>query len=311
MKSFSLVTLLTFLMSGVFGQEVTPIQTLLSPGAGFIALTGYHGAIQTSLQYRNQWPGIPSTFVNYDLTVDAYLPSVRSGIGLALSHDRTGSGQSQINGAQLNLSHRYLIKKASLLGGLSYQYSSLRLDWQCFYCNIPPIYPMNTGGIPVASTLPGHRLQSSVGVFVSDFLFLYQVGYSTRMSPFKDEPNYERVTHSAYAAYRFALSTDVDITPSANFRRDSFLPDDHFNALTLACNARYKFLQAGALYRWGDAAGVQMGAILANRCLISYSYDITVSSLGTQTLGSHELGLRLTLNKNKAKDVLVENLWAL
>lgn len=47
---------------------------------------------EVGLTYRNQWPGIPATFVTYGATAVIPVRSINSGIGMSFMNDMQGSG---------------------------------------------------------------------------------------------------------------------------------------------------------------------------------------------------------------------------
>lgn len=63
---------------------------------------------EIGITYRNQWPGIPATFVTYGAEFVMPVRSLSSGIGISITNDMQGSGV--INLTSANLLYGYLIK---------------------------------------------------------------------------------------------------------------------------------------------------------------------------------------------------------
>jgi type IX secretion system PorP/SprF family membrane protein len=63
---------------------------------------------EVGLVYRNQWPGIPATFVTYGATAVIPVQSLHSGIGVSFLNDMQGSGV--INRTSASLLYGYLLK---------------------------------------------------------------------------------------------------------------------------------------------------------------------------------------------------------
>jgi type IX secretion system PorP/SprF family membrane protein len=63
---------------------------------------------EVGLVYRNQWPGIPATFVTYGATVVIPVESLQSGVGVSFLNDMQGSGV--INRTSASLLYGYLLK---------------------------------------------------------------------------------------------------------------------------------------------------------------------------------------------------------
>jgi type IX secretion system PorP/SprF family membrane protein len=63
---------------------------------------------EIGLTYRNQWPGIPATFVTYGAAFTLPVRSLNSGIGVSVTNDMQGSGV--INQTSVSLLYGYLIE---------------------------------------------------------------------------------------------------------------------------------------------------------------------------------------------------------
>lgn len=63
---------------------------------------------EVGLAYRNQWPGIPATFVTYGATVVIPVETLHSGVGISFLNDMQGSGV--INRTSASLLYGYLLK---------------------------------------------------------------------------------------------------------------------------------------------------------------------------------------------------------
>ena len=133
-------TLLTSLMVWVsFGQDfhfsgfmqnmvyVNPAYAAL-PSSGEIGLT-----------YRNQWPGIPATFVTYGASLVIPVRSLNSGIGVNFMNDMQGGGV--INQNSISLLYGYLFNASSswqIGAGISasYVFKSFNADELVFRSDI-------------------------------------------------------------------------------------------------------------------------------------------------------------------------------
>src|SRR5205809_7578306 len=72
------------------------------------AFTGANVCSRVSLNYRNQWSGIPGTFTSYQASIDHTLRSYNSGIGLQFFSDKAGLGSLRTN--QISLLYAYEAK---------------------------------------------------------------------------------------------------------------------------------------------------------------------------------------------------------
>jgi type IX secretion system PorP/SprF family membrane protein len=81
------------------------IQTMAYVNPAYAALPSMG---EVGLAYRNQWPGIPATFVTYGATVIIPVETVHSGVGVSFLNDVQGSGV--INRTSASLLYGYLLK---------------------------------------------------------------------------------------------------------------------------------------------------------------------------------------------------------
>ena len=283
-------------------------QTLLMPTHHFSALAGYHGAVQTNLQYRNQWPGIPFNYVTYALNVDGYIPGIKSGLGVIAMHDRDVSGLVQTNQVILNYSKWFEVNEnLKIISGLTGSFQQVAIDWsQLTFPPHPTPIPLPYQSTPIEAPANGYMLGASAGIINGHRLLVYQFAYSSKPDFYEGADPVVFAYHDLYLSQRLFVEYKFNLIPSVNYRKYG-----EFNSITFAMNGQIGGFNLGLAYRWQDAILTQLGFEFNKRFLISYSYDVTVSPLSTQTLGSHELGIRLSLNTKNKKDVLIENLQLL
>jgi len=150
---------------------------------------------EVGLTYRNQWPGIPATFVTYGASLIMPVRSINSGIGLNVMNDMQGSGvinQSSISllygyqidaggswqvGAGISGSYVFrrfnadeLVFRSDILNDLGYAYSPVTFDsytknYPDFSFGLITRYNNNlTAGISVGHlTRPYHTFSELVG----------------------------------------------------------------------------------------------------------------------------------------------------
>lgn len=71
------------------------------------AYTALPSSGEVGLTYRNQWPGIPATFITYGAAIVLPVKALNSGIGLSFINDMQGSGV--INRTSASLHYGYLL----------------------------------------------------------------------------------------------------------------------------------------------------------------------------------------------------------
>lgn len=81
------------------------MQNMVYLNPGYSALPA---SAEAGLTYRNQWPGIPATFVTYGAALVVPVKPLNSGIGVSMLNDVQGSGV--ISRASANLTYGYLME---------------------------------------------------------------------------------------------------------------------------------------------------------------------------------------------------------
>jgi type IX secretion system PorP/SprF family membrane protein len=81
------------------------MQNMVYVNPGYSALPS---SAEAGLTYRNQWPGIPATFVTYGAALVVPVKALNSGIGVTIMNDVQGSGV--ISRASATFTYGYLIE---------------------------------------------------------------------------------------------------------------------------------------------------------------------------------------------------------
>ncbi len=81
------------------------MQNMVYVNPGYTAMPA---SAEAGLTYRNQWPGIPATFVTYGACLVVPVKPLNSGIGVTILNDVQGSGV--ISRASASLTYGYLIE---------------------------------------------------------------------------------------------------------------------------------------------------------------------------------------------------------
>ena len=69
-------------------QDQQFTQFYAAPTAVNPAFAGASVQSRVSMQYRNQWAGIPGGFNAGNITFDQFMPNINSGIGMLVSYDK-------------------------------------------------------------------------------------------------------------------------------------------------------------------------------------------------------------------------------
>lgn len=279
------------------------LPTYISP-----AFAGTGLQTRVGLAVRDQWPAFPGAFVSANFALDHYMPSVNSGVGLLVSHDKAGSGAlrySSISGQyayEIELKRKVFLRPALQIGWANHavDYSKLVFGDQ-----------LARGG-----TVGTYEYLNGASINYADFgggLLFFTPKYWAGMSfHHLNRPNQSLLGNEARMPIKFSMHGGWRTT----FRTP--IIKEHPQSLVLAFNycAQEKYDQldvggyfernpfyAGLWYRGipllkryasGYAnrdALVILGGVIVNDLRIGYSYDLTISRLAGHSGGAHEITL--------------------
>lgn len=296
------------------------------------AFAGSAYAPRLIANYRNQWPSINANFVTSAFSVDHYIEKLNSGIGVMMVNDSQGPGRLKSNeisgiysyqiqlgeenflrlGAQATYSNKSLdylgltfgdqytnrgytgnpssdpfadknnitpIKFVDFSGGALFYNSRTWLGVSMHHINRPTYTFLDTGtsspiaGCPTGDCLP-RKLSVSGGLKIP------------LANPYSGAANADK---------------EFSVSPAFLYKRQG-----KFDQLDLGFYGTYSSLTAGLWYRGipikkpnisrtnHDALVFLLG-YRQESFSIGYSYDVTISSLGFSTGGSHEISIAYQL----------------
>lgn len=309
---FLLVISALFMSSHSYAQDPAFSQFYANPLYLNPALAGSAQCPRVILNYRNQWPGIPATYVTYSASYDQYIDGIQGGIGLQAYHDRAGTGIINTNHVSGMYAYQLAVdKNISIKAGFQATYYQRSIDWSqlTFGDQIHRRYGFiyQTQETPINSNV--NKLDFSTGMLI--FTQKLYLGLSAHHLTQPDEsffPGSESRLPRKYTAHAGALipmdkenPDDGSISPNIIYQRQG-----EFNHLNLGMYVNRGPITGGVWYRWGDALIFLVG-LYTDQFRFGYSYDVTVSRLGTQTLGSHEISVTMKFpckqKRRKFRDV--------
>jgi type IX secretion system PorP/SprF family membrane protein len=299
------------------------------------ALSGIENYTDVKLGYRQQWAGLqdaPKTaFVSAHWALgDEYLwsnalsfetdgndPRSRSytqnytaspahhGLGFLAVSDKAG----QLSTTTFDVSYAYHMQLGSKLNlslGVAGGLSRVAIDINALLLENPRDPALNNAAN--AQLLP----DLSVG------MWLYGANFFSGLSvqqilpqklSFSGDEQYNTGKQVAHvflnSGYKFYLAEDLNITPSLLFKYIPNVP------LSVDVNVKMGFkdrIWIGAGYRKQDALNMMAGFNINHLFNLSYSYDVTTSTLNQASKGSHEIVLGLLLN-NVYKVICPQRQW--
>ncbi|MBI4947734.1 MAG: type IX secretion system membrane protein PorP/SprF [Bacteroidetes bacterium] len=262
------------------------------------AFAGSQGCPRICMNYRNQWPNIAGTFVTTSSSFDTRVNGISGGLGFHFLNDQAGQGT--LRSTRFSAMYAYqtnITREFSMAFGLQATYGQKKMDWSklTFGDMIDPKYGFSSYTL---EQQPNKQVVSypdfSAGV----------LGYSKRVyAGFSvahlTQPNESLISGSSPLPRKYNGHAGAVIPLDGNYGKTTISPNiiyqqqGNFRELNIGLYLTKGSLVGGLWYRTSDAVVLLIG-FQQNAVRLGYSYDITVSKLGTATAGSHEISLQLS-----------------
>jgi type IX secretion system PorP/SprF family membrane protein len=258
-------------------------------------------------QVRNQWSAIPGAFQAYNFGYDTYLPTIKSGMGLIVNHDRAGRGALRTTNVRFQYAYEAKIKrnwffrpslemsmvsKAIDFSKLTF-YDQMIRDNSSATLEAPVLQPVSYFDFAAGALTYGPKFWFGVSAMHLNRPNESVYGYNDTPLPMK---------FSAHGGLRLRIKghslTKLDhyVVLAANYQKQA-----EFDQLDFGMYYEFNPVILGIWYRglpaksntYGyinhDALAVLLG-FQAGKYKFGYSYDITISRLNiASSAGSHEL----------------------
>jgi type IX secretion system PorP/SprF family membrane protein len=280
------------------------------------AFTGTSEQSRLVMDSRIQWPEIPGAFQTYSLSYDQFVPMIKSGFGANVYYDRAGSGG--LATTSINLMYAYELKinrKLFIRPAVEIGYDQQYIDISKLTFG-DQLYTGNpTTGEPI-------DLQNKQYFDIGTGVLLYSPVYWAGMV-FKhiNTPNQSLLNDksplpmmfSLHGGYKLRLKSSKTLNRDYVFLAFNYTAQKKFDQLDLGAYYEHNNLTLGLWYRglpivYSPSTGVGRDAVAIlvgwsqNGMKVGYSYDITISLLGLNTGGSHELTIAYEwANKNNKR----------
>jgi len=263
--------------------------------------------------YRNQWPNIARGYSTYAFSYDYSLSQINSGIGFLATQDQAGT--AGLKSTQFNFIYSYkwhVSSKWVISSGLNFGYAVRSIDFNKLIF-ADQLQFDNTGSVPssdpaLANAGNARYFDFKTGVLAYNRNFWF--GFAAHHM---NEPNRSLINQFAYVPLKITVHGGVRIPLySGAFKRDripvlspSFVykRQANFEQLDVGAYLLYNPIVFGLWYRgipvtknadnnpMQDAAVVILG-FQFDQLEVVYSYDFTVSRLGSASGGAHEVALK-------------------
>ncbi len=267
------------------------------------AMAGASGCPKLSVNYRKQYPNLSADFNTMAFSYDQHIDALHGGVGVMVHRDNAGRGTLGITEVSGVYSYQLVInRKYSLLAGFMGTYRQRSLDGSklTFPDQIDAQYGFILGTNEDPNLL-GYNVNNqadfSTGVilFSEDLYFGGAVNHITEPDEaFLASGKLPRkITIHAGSVIEISqgklIGQQKTISPNILYQKQA-----DFEQLNFGVALNYKVLSGGLWWRQNfnnpDALNLIVGLNLPSM-KIGYSYDITISSLGASTGGSHEISL--------------------
>ncbi len=280
------------------------------------AFAGNTYAPKFAVNYRNQWPSLPTAYATYSFSYDQYFNNINSGFGLFILSDDAGKGLLKTN--KIGAVYAYRLKLDNDIFakfGVEAAVVQSRYNWNKF---IFPDQLSDESGIitPGGSTLEIAPENEKAGYFdlsmgVMAYTPTVYAGITLKHLNTPDQSILEtnnnlqnglpiRISLHAGAQigvfekrnefYRTFISPSVLYVKQGGFSQIVAGSYFGFNALFLGVYYRHTSSNSDATI---FTTGFQKGSFK-----IGYSFDMTISSLSIRTGGSHEIGIVVNLENS-------------
>jgi type IX secretion system PorP/SprF family membrane protein len=318
LKNFYLTIFLWILSLQAMAQDPHYSQYYSAPLYINPAFAGTSQGHRVVVNYRNQWPQIPNAFQTYSVSYDFNLRDLKSGFGVIATSDKAGSAGLRSSTAGFIYSYKIqLHEKWILTPGIQFTYGIRDIDFSKLVFGDQLTFNGPT------QDAASNKLDNVTYFDFSTGLLLYNKKFWLGMSiGHLNEPNTSLLGESNMLPRKSSIHTGIKIPlyhgPFKNVNVSSISPgliyqrQGNYDQLDIGLNYHTEPIIFGVWYRGiplqqeqpdhmnQDAFAVILGLKL-EKMEIGYSYDLTVSNLGGNSGGAHEVSLIMLIDNHNMK----------
>lgn len=297
----------------ILGQDAQFSQYYANPLYLNPALAGTSGAPRVTLNYRNQFPGLPAKFVTYNTSFDRPIEQWHGGVGFNIMKDVQGDGTFSV--LNVDAAYTYFIRithKFYINASMQASYYQRKLDWEKVIMSdmIDDFSGTLNTSAEIQPRLNKNFLDFSTGLLA--YGKNYYGGISFKHINHRSGVNEQRNTdflpvkttihggvkipllRNGLKEEKFSVSPNVITEFQGNFKRINY-------GMILA----RKFVSVGFWVRQDlkmniDSYVIMLGFVFS-KFHIGYSYDISGSEIGRKQLNAHEVTLSMDFNMSKSQ----------
>jgi len=278
--------LLNLKFISAFAQDPEFSQVYANPLYLNPAFAGTNTSQRIGINFRDEWPNIPGTYVTYNAYYDRNIIDSSTGIGVLANQDRAGQATLITNNASLILSRQFHIKTLTISIGVQGTYHEKSVDWSKlnFGDNIDATRGFVYSSNEMATNKPIAVADFSAGIL--GYGKCYFIGFAM---DHLTQPDESFITGSSPLPIKYTINAGGMISVGQFVISPAILwsKQQDFSQAQIECYVNYSHFTIGVGYRNQDACVFAIG--YQNKLFrIGYSYDYTISQLTIQTAGSHE-----------------------
>jgi type IX secretion system PorP/SprF family membrane protein len=322
-RSFSIALLILLISETVTAQDPQFSQFYAAPLYLNPAFAGSTGQARAGINYRNQWPAIDANFTTMAAFFDYYIEDKRSGVGVLLMRDQ--EGLANLRSISLALQYSYELNITDNLGFRpGFQVGLYNRDINFDKLTFGDQINESTGFIDraTAETFDTQRSKTFVDLTAGGVLFT-RVAWLGVSASHLNRPNQSLIgernllpmklsVHGGFKYFMrpgvvgsgiYAREAERSIAPAFQYRHQG-----EFDQIDLGVYFTFEPLVLGTWYRGvpfktinGLSNNESIVLLLGFTKLgakdainLGYSFDYTISKLGTGSGGAHEFSLVYT-----------------
>jgi len=317
MQRFILVALMAVLSTySASSQDAVFSQFFANPLYLNPAFAGAKVCPRVVMNYRNQWPAIPGSYVTYNASFDMHIDAIGGGLGVLVTSDRAGQGVLTTNTASLIYSARIrLSNKWFLKAGLQASFFQKTLDWDKLtwgdqidskwgFSNITNEKRPADGYYSIMNVDFSSGILVYSDRFYGGFAAHHVVPVNTAFT--ENGENYLPMRFTTHIGYMIPLVKGKRVRPGDPTISPNivFMQQGPFHLINYGAYFKKAPIILGIWYRQffeGSDAVILQAGFEYDKFRFGYSYDITVSQLGTASGGAHEISCALDFNCPKKR----------
>ncbi|TLX74915.1 type IX secretion system membrane protein PorP/SprF [Labilibacter sediminis] len=281
------------------------------------SLAGSTDGARLVANYRNQWPGVSNAFQTYSISFDNFFQSINSGIGFLLYQDQAGSAGLTTTNFGFQYSYNLTINDTwQIIPGIQFTYGNKYIDFN----------KLNFGDEMIGNGGSGSwgRLTNEKANYI-DFAasaFLYSPKYWFGLTiDHLSQPNYTFLNEEMRMPLKMVFFGGMNIWIERSRSKSSsrsfsfsyrFQQQSKNTQLDLGVYWYNDPIEIGVWYRGvplisaNNSTNINQDAIVAllsynyGPFRIGYSYDVSISGLGWNAQGAHELSLIFEFNQRSS-----------